>query len=65
MARRPHRDGDGRRLLAGAGGPDLEGLFADDPVTAELDGPPANGDDAGRGDVTGGRRGPVHPASVA
>ena len=45
MAGRPHGDRDRDRILARAGGPDLEGRLPDDPVVAELEGGPADGDD--------------------
>ena len=47
VAGRAHRDRDGDRVLAGPGGPDLEGGFADDPVVAELERGAADGHDLG------------------
>ena len=37
VAGRPHRDRDRDRVLARAGGPDLERRLADDPVVADLE----------------------------
>ena len=51
VAGRSHRDRDRDRFLAGPGGPDLQGRFADDPVVAELEGGAADGHDLGARDV--------------
>jgi len=63
-ARSAHGDRDRDRLLAGTGGADLERLFADDAVAAELQRRAADGHDPGRRHVPGRRGDVLHGASV-
>ena len=53
---RPHRHGDRDRLLSRAGGPDLEGCLADDPVLDQLQAAIADRHDGARHDMTHRRR---------
>ena len=55
VARGPHRDGDGDRLLARTGCPDLERRLADDAVIADLERFAANRHDPPAGHVPDGR----------